>query len=178
MSGSRTPRQQALERWADRIDRLVDALLAVMLAAMALAVFYQVVGRYVLGRAPAWSEELARFLLLFVTMLGCASALRPGAHISVTMLFDSASPAWRHRLFWLRDLALAVVLGVVTWQGLGFAELNGTQASPAFEIPMAYPYLALPLGAGLMLVQLVLARLSGRPAPVASGEGEPAITDD
>lgn len=168
----------ACENGAERIDRIIDVLLALMLATMALAVFYQVVGRYVFGRAPAWSEESARFLLLFVTMLGGVSALRAGGHISVTMLFDSASPAWRHRLFWLRDLALAAVLIGATWQGIGFADLNGAQASPAFEIPMAIPYAALPLGAGLMLLQLVLARLSGRPAPVASGEGEPAITDD
>ena len=100
----------ACERAADRIDRVIDVLLGVMLATMALAVFYQVVGRYVIGRAPAWSEELARFLLLFVTMVGGVSALRAGGHISVTMLFDSASAAWRHRLFWLRDFALAAVL--------------------------------------------------------------------
>ena len=42
-----------------------------------------------------------------LTMLGGVSALRPGSHISVTMLFDSASAPWRHRLFWLRDIALA-----------------------------------------------------------------------
>ncbi len=174
----RTGWQLSCERGADRIDRIIDVLLALMLATMALAVFYQVVGRYVIGRAPAWSEEIARFLLLFVTMLGGVSALRPGSHISVTMLFDSASAPWRHRLFWLRDLALGAVLIGATWQGIAFAELNATQASPAFEIPMAIPYVALPLGAGLMLAQLVLARLSGRPAPVASGEGEPAITDE
>ncbi len=174
----RAPWRRACEQWADRLDRFIDILLALMLAAMALAVFYQVLGRYVIGRAPAWSEELARFLLLFMTLLGCVSALRAGSHICVTAVFDSASPRVRHALFWLRDLALGAVLVLTAWQGYGFAELNLTQSSPAFEIPMAVPNASLPISALLMLLQLVLARLSGRPVPVASGEGEPAIRDE
>ena len=168
----------AAGRWATRLERGIDVLLALMLAAMTITVFYQVFGRYVIGRAPTWSEELARFLLLAVTMLGTVSALRSGSHISVTVLFDSASPRTRHLLFWARDIALAAVLILLTWQGIAFAELNAPQASTAFEISMAWPYSLLPLAAALMLLQLVLARLSGRPAPVSSGEGDTMIVDE
>lgn len=168
-------------RWAATlagwIERAIDFLIALLLAVMTVTVFYQVFGRYVLGRAPAWSEELARFLLLFVVLLGTVSALRSGSHISVTMLFDGASAGTKHVLFWLRDLALGTVLALVAWQGALFADINGTQASPAFEIPMAIPYASLPLAATLMLAQLVLARLGGRPVPVSSGEGDTMITD-
>lgn len=168
-------------RWAATlagwIERAIDFLIALLLAVMTVTVFYQVFGRYVLGRAPAWSEELARFLLLFVVLLGTVSALRSGSHISVTMLFDGASAGTKHVLFWLRDLALGTVLALVAWQGALFADINGTQASPAFEIPMAIPYASLPLAAALMLAQLVLARLGGRPVPVSSGEGDTMITD-
>jgi TRAP-type C4-dicarboxylate transport system permease small subunit len=163
--------------WAGRIERTIDVLIALMLGVMTLTVFYQVFGRYVIGRAPAWSEELARFLLLFVVLLGTVSALRSGSHISVTMLFDGASAGTKHVLFWLRDLALGAVLAMVAWQGALFAQINGAQASPAFEIPMAVPYASLPLAAALMLVQLVLSRLAGRPVPVSSGEGDTMITD-
>jgi len=167
----------AAAAWAGRLERWIDALLALMLAAMVVTVFYQVFGRYVLGRAPAWSEELARFLLLFLTLLGTVSALRSGSHISVTMLFDGASPRVRHVLFWLRDLVLGAVLVLMAWQGALFASINAGQASPAFEIPMAIPYASMPVCAALMLVQLVLARLSGTPAPVSGGEGDTMISD-
>ena len=163
--------------WAGRLERGIDVLLAIILAVMTVTVFYQVFGRYVIGRAPAWSEELARFLLLALTLLGTVSALRSGSHISVTMLFDGASPRTLHVLFWLRDLALSAVLVLMVWQGTLFADINGVQASPAFEFPMAIPYASLPVCAALMLLQLVLARLSGRPAPVSSGEGDTMITD-
>jgi TRAP-type C4-dicarboxylate transport system permease small subunit len=126
------------ERGAARIDRIIDVLLALMLATMALAVFYRWSGATSSVGRPRGPRN--SFLLLFVTMLGGVSAL-----LSVTMLFDSASG--RHRLFWLRDIALGAVLIGATWQGIAFAELNATQASPAFEIPMAIPYVALPLPA-------------------------------
>ncbi len=160
------------QHWARRIERTLDVLLGLMVAAMVCAVFYQVFGRYVLGRAPAWSEELARFLLLYLVLVGAASALRSGSHISVTMLFDDASEGRRRVLFWLRDLVLGAVLVLMVWQGIGFALLNDGQGSPAFEIPMSWPYAALPLGAALMLVQLVLSRLAGEPVPVSSSDGD------
>lgn len=156
--------------WARRLEHGLDIALGAMVAVMVLAVFYQVFGRYVIGRAPAWSEELARFLLLWLVLLGAAAALRTGGHISVTALYDDAPPARRAGLLWLRDLVLAAILVLVAWQGWLFAELNATQASPAFEIPMSVPYAALPVGAALTLVQLVLARLAGQPAAVSTGE--------
>lgn len=151
----------AAARWAARIEQWLDALLGLMVAVMVLAVFYQVFGRYVIGRAPAWSEELARFLLLYMVLLGSAAALREDGHIAVTALYDNASAARRRRLGAVRDLLLALILAGVAWQGWLFAELNATQASPAFEIPMAVPYAALPLSAVLMLLQLLLTRLAG-----------------
>jgi TRAP-type transport system small permease protein len=162
--------RQFAARWASRLEVALDFLLGLMVAVMALAVFYQVFGRYVIGRAPAWSEELARFLLLWLVLLGAAAALRSGGHISVTALFDDASAARRRVLFCLRDLLLGAILLLLAWQGYLFAALNGIQASPVFEIPMAVPYAALPISALLTFVQLLLARLSGQPAAVSTGE--------
>ena len=48
--------------WAVRIEKTLDILLGLMLLALALSLFYQVFGRYVIGKAPGWTEEVARML--------------------------------------------------------------------------------------------------------------------
>ena len=67
--------RQAAARLSAAIARTLDLLLAVMLAVLVASLAWQVFGRYVLDRAPAWSEELARFLMVWVTMLGAAAVM-------------------------------------------------------------------------------------------------------
>lgn len=158
------------ERLAQGIERLLDALLALMLLVMVVAIFYQIFGRYVLGRAPSWGEELARYLMVYVTMLGSAAELRKGGHITVTTMTDRLGPTGLRVLLAVRDVAVAATCGLLVNAGIGLASMMHRQSSPAFEIPMSIPYSAQPLGFALILVLLVAARLAGRPARVFGGE--------
>ena len=148
-------------RIAQGIERTLDALLGLGVAVMVLAMIWQVVGRYVFSRAPGWSEELARFLMLWITMLGSAAALRGGGHLAVTSFVDSLRPRARAGVLMLRDAVMLGAAGVLLWWGAGFAQMNGVQESAAMEIPMTIPYGALPLGGALLIVMLALSRLLG-----------------
>jgi TRAP-type C4-dicarboxylate transport system permease small subunit len=129
-----------------------------------------VFGRYVLSRAPSWSEELARYLMVWLTMLGAAAVLRSGSHISVTVLTDALPPRALRVVLALRDTAMVAASGVLAWWGMLFAKLNGAQESAAMEIPMTVPYAALPAGAALILLFVLLARLTRGPFPATAGE--------
>lgn len=155
---------------ATLLERLLDGVLAVALAVMLFSMLYQVFGRYVLDHAPGWSEELARYLMVWLTMLGSASVLRSGGHISVTTLTDRLGPAALASVLAVRDAALVATSGVLAWWGVLFSEMNGVQESAAMEIPMSIPYAALPAGAVLIVLMVLLARLGGRPIPAAAGE--------
>jgi TRAP-type C4-dicarboxylate transport system permease small subunit len=158
------------ERLAQGIERLLDALLAVMLLIMVTAIFYQIFGRYVLGRAPSWGEELARYLMVYVTMLGSAAELRKGGHITVTTMTDRLGPKGLRILLALRDAAVVATCGLLIHAGISLAAMMHRQSSPAFEIPMSIPYAAQPVGFALILILVVVARLAGRPALVFGGE--------
>lgn len=160
----------AASRIAQGIERVLDVLLAVMLLIMVVAISYQIFGRYVLGRAPSWGEELARYLMVWVTMLGSAAELRKGGHITVTTLADILGPKGRRILLAVRDVALVATCGLLVNAGIDLAALLHRQASPAFEIPMSIPYAAQPVGFALILILVALARLAGRPASVSAGE--------
>ena len=98
--------------WAGRLERGIDVLLAIILAVMTVTVFYQVFGRYVIGRAPAWSEELARFLLLALTLLVPFAqrmfrfgplhaddlAVTVVAGLATILILEVLKPHWRKRL--------------------------------------------------------------------------------
>lgn len=157
-------------RLAARLERLLDGLMAVALVVMLGSMLYQVFGRYVLDHAPSWSEELSRYLMVWLTMLGSSAVLRSGGHISVTTLTDSLSPGALAVVLGLRDAALVATSGILAWWGVLFAEMNGVQESAAMEIPMSIPYAALPVGALLIVVVVLLARLAGRPIPASAGE--------
>jgi TRAP-type C4-dicarboxylate transport system permease small subunit len=166
--------QAAPDNWADRlatgIERVLDGLLGLMLLVMTVAVVWQVFGRYALDRAPGWSEELARFLVVWVTMLGAAAVLRSGGHVTITALLDALPPGLARGVVLVRDLLLLACALVLIWTGYRFAEINGFQASPAFEVPMSYVYGSLWIGAALVILMLGLSRLGRRGDWTRSGD--------
>lgn len=154
--------------WAMRIERTLDVVLGLMLLAVVLMLFYQVFGRYVIGRAPGWTEEVARMLVAWMAMLGTGACLRSGGHVAVGALVNSVPPRARLVLLGLRDVAVMATAGVLGWAGVRFAMLNAGQDSAALEIPMSIPYSAMAVGAVLMAFVLTLARLGGQTPAVDS----------
>lgn len=153
---------------AMRIERTLDVVLGLMLLAVVLMLFYQVFGRYVIGRAPGWTEEVARMLVAWMAMLGTGACLRSGGHVAVGALVNSVPPRARLVLLGLRDVAVMATAGVLGWAGVRFAMLNAGQDSAALEIPMSIPYSAMAVGAVLMAFVLTLARLGGQTPAVDS----------
>jgi TRAP-type C4-dicarboxylate transport system permease small subunit len=154
--------------WAMRIERTLDVILGLMLLAVALILFYQVFGRYVIGRAPAWTEEVSRMLVAWMAMLGTGACLRNGGHISVGALVNAVPPRVRVVLLAVRDMLVMATAGVMVWAGVRFAMLNADQDSAALEIPMSIPYSAMAVGAALLALVLTLARLGGQTPAVDS----------
>jgi len=136
------------------LDKLLRILIATLLAGMVVVVTWQVVSRYALGDPSAWTEEVARMLLIWVGILGGAYAYRENAHLGLDLLPQKVRPVSKKRLARLADIccgsfALAVMviggglLVQLTW------ELEQTTA--ALGIPMAWVYTVLPIS-GLLIV--------------------------
>lgn len=144
---------------ATAIERGLIGVLLVVLTVMVTAIVIQIVGRYVFSTTPSWTEEIARMCMAWVTMLGSAALVRRDDHIAVTAMIDACPPALARALLALRDALILVMAGGLTYYGYGLALIGGRRTSPALDIPMFYPYLAIPVGAALIAVMLVLHRL-------------------
>ena len=141
-----------MRRLNDLLLSLCKYAVIVMVPIMTGIIFVQVVLRYVFQSPFSWAEELARYLLIWITCLGSACAIRDGMHISISYL--------RSKLQDSAQTAVTVAIYVVTLgfficcikEGLLFSLAQWTQRSTAMQIPMTFPYIAIPLGFGIMFL--------------------------
>ena len=140
---------------------------------MTLTILIQIFFRFVVYRPVPWSEELARYLMVWMGMLGSVIALRKGRHIGVTFLVDRLSGWHRTIVRRLMEFTIIGFLGIIGWQGLSLAIFNAPQLSAAMEISMSIPYAAIPVGAAMMILELVAGVLAAHfPADVSDSPAE------
>ena len=123
-----------------------------MVPVMTGIIFLQVVLRYVFQSPFSWAEELARYLLIWITCLGSAYAIRDGMHISIGYLRSKFKDAAKT---FVTVVVYVMTLGFFIYcikEGLLFSFAQWTQRSTAMQIPMTLPYMAIPLGFGIMFL--------------------------
>lgn len=147
-----------------RILTKIDDLLAkgeawvliTLLAVMTAIVFLQVVYRYVLAEPLYWSEELARYLFVWLSILGAALGLRKRGHFGLDFFHRMLPQKGRRLLHLLIHLLMGSVILVVLIQGVTLVQATVLQKSPAMGISMGWAYACLPVGAALMTVHLLM----------------------
>ncbi len=75
-----------LKKCSDLLESILKFLLICITAAMIIIIVYQVFGRYVINKAPSWTEEVARFCLVWMSFLGAALIVKYKTSIRVTFL--------------------------------------------------------------------------------------------
>ena len=141
------------------LDKLLEVLLMVSVAVLVADVLWQVFTRFVMGKPSSWTEELATFLLIWVSLLGSAVALGRGAHLGIDYFTHKLSERNRLQteLFVFAVVSLfSFLVMVVGGISLVRQTLALEQISVALYIPMGYVYLAIPIsGAFLVLYGLI-----------------------
>ena len=132
------------------LGRLESALLAAMVATITAVTFAQVFTRYVTADPLIWTEEVARYLFVWITLVGAAAGVRAHAHFGLDILRRYAPPL-RTALGALTMLIVAGFLVLLLYTGIAETRQAALQMSPALQVRMHWAYLALPVGAGLAL---------------------------
>ncbi len=141
-------------RLSDWINRCVQYIGFVQLSLMTLIIILQVFYRYVLGSSLSWSEESARFLFIWVVLLGASMGVKESFHVSVTLFKDMLPRRIKVTVDVLVNLLTGVVAAIMVVYGLSIAETVSIQLSPAVRISMFWVYLAIPVSGALMLLHL------------------------
>ena len=127
-----------------------------LLAAMSTIVFANVSLRYLSNFSITWAEEVARYLMIWMTFLGAGLSLRIGGHVAITNLHDFLGIRLQRALRALIGLLLICFFVAMMWIGYEYMTRMGRQLTPATRIPFSYIYAAMPIGFVLMIVHLLL----------------------
>ncbi|WP_410218297.1 TRAP transporter small permease [Paracoccus sp. (in: a-proteobacteria)] len=135
--------------------RLLDILLALLLATMAIMVFVNVVMRYTMNSGIAVSDELSRFAFVWLTFIGAVVAYHHRQHMGMETVVAQFGRRGRLVLMGLSDLLILGCAGVLThgtWKQL---PINASMSAPVTGLSMAWVYgIGLFTGAGIILITL------------------------
>ena len=145
----------ALKRIDSAIVTLTCWIVAYLTLQMTLVVLLGVFTRYVLNDSLAWTEELARFSMIWLSWLGGGIAIRRGAHIAVEFVTDALSAKARSVVVMIGRAGILFFLGICLWYGLDLTARVSAQSTIALGISMQIPYAAIPLGSFLMAYHLL-----------------------
>lgn len=143
------------------LHRLLIYVIFILTSLMFLAVFGQVIFRYVLKIPLQGSEEFARYLMVWIACLAASEAYRQKSHVGVTILLDSLSGIIKRWLYRSIQLMVIVLMGVIAYQGFKLSWLVREQISPALNMPMMLPYLAIPFCALLIGIHAISFLIKG-----------------
>jgi len=130
------------------LDQLLSTLVATLTGVLVLDVLWQVFTRFVLENPSSWTEELARYLMIWVGLIGAAYAAGRRLHLSLDLLSSSLTGRRLHVLrIAIESLIIIFALSALIIGGLRLVWVMLTlgQTSASLQLPLGYVYLAVPL---------------------------------
>lgn len=143
------------ERFRAMFNRIEERLLAAILLSMFVTLVLQVFSRYVFNYPLAWTEELARYLFIWLVFVGASQAMRYRDHIAIGLLVDNVPEIARRIAAIAMNVMVAVFLLLLVVQGWRIVQQVAPLPSTALGVSMALVYLPVPLAAAVMLVRTV-----------------------
>ena len=134
-----------MRKLIDGYYRLLNALLVVTVAILVVPVALQILSRHT-PWVPSWiwTEEMARFLFIWMIMIGAMVGIRDGAHFDVD-LWPELPPRANALLRVVADVFVLVMALVFIWYGIRFVQFGWDQTSELAELPMVWIFIAWPL---------------------------------
>ncbi|MDQ0338285.1 TRAP-type C4-dicarboxylate transport system permease small subunit [Caldalkalibacillus uzonensis] len=142
-------------RWLD--EHLEEYMLILLSVIAVVIVFYQVFMRYVMGDSSRWSEELARYLFIWLIYIGISYGVKRQRHISVdalSMVLSARGKVILNIIANMLFLFFAVFMVFYGYQVMMYIFDRG-QTSAGLGLPMGYVYAAGPVGMALTSVRLI-----------------------
>ena len=155
-----------------RINWVVERICVLLLVLLVLDVWLGVLVRYVVPLPLTFTEELARYLMIWMALLAVSSCIVYREHIGVEFVFSRLPSPVRRTLAVSFDVLGFLFFFALFWYGLGFAERGMSRLTMIYGIPKGYPFIGVPLAAFLAASQLLLSAIHdalSRRAPERSG---------
>ncbi|HHW7507933.1 TRAP transporter small permease [Mannheimia glucosida] len=154
---------------AQLVGKLLELLVVVILSAMSILVFVNVVLRYGFNSSISVTEEVSRYMFVWLAFLGAVLAFSENQHVRVTMLTDKLSPIARNLLSIVTDLAMLFCCYLIVDGSWIQFNLNLNNFAPISGLPQGITFLASTV-AGVLIGLLIIARIVATVGVIAKGE--------
>ena len=129
----------------------VGSLLSILLvSSMTGIILISVFFRYFLLNAIAWSEEVSKFLMVWMTLMAAPIALRYGIHVGVQSLVNALKVRYHNIAVLLGHLIILTLMGVCIKEGIELAWFARIQKASTLDLSLLWAYLPIPLGCMMM----------------------------
>ncbi|RPJ37785.1 MAG: TRAP transporter small permease [Deltaproteobacteria bacterium] len=146
----------SLTRAIDVLNRWVRRICIVFSGALFILVIAQILCRYVIKVSAPWTEEAARYLMIWMALLAAGIAFQKGQHFNIDFLTSRLGAKTQKKIaLFTGFLTFLFILCIILW-GVPFAILGFFTISPGLEITMFLPYLAIPVAGGVMMLNLIV----------------------
>ena len=142
---------RTVERVSLVVNKIATSATVILFTVMTLIVWVQIFFRFVLGGGMAWTEEIAKYLMVWMALLGASILFRDRGHIAINY-FISKFSFLRYILIFHAIVAAALFV-LLIYYGMDYAIFGFKSISPASGITKFWPYLSIPVGGAFLLVQ-------------------------
>lgn len=134
------------------LSRFVEGLVILGATVIVTIVTIEVVLRYIFGLSLIFTEELARYLMVWIVFLGGALAVKDDSHIRINVLIQRLSPRLGQLVRIIAHGLTMLLLVVLTVEGTKILPRQLDQMCITIDTSMFYFYLAIPVGSILMII--------------------------
>lgn len=139
------------------IDKIVLIFCGFSIISLVLTVSWQVFSRYVLNDPSSWTDELARYLMIWFGLAGASYLFGKNGHLAITLFVGSIKASHQKYCYLVINfVSIAFINAAMLKGGIQLIGRTTTQLSPALQLPMSYVYMILPISAVLMTLYIVL----------------------
>ncbi len=142
--------------WIHRINWFVERFCILLLVLLVLDVWLGILVRYVLPWNLTFTEELARYLMIWMALLAVSSGIAHREHIGVEFVFSRLPARARRWLAVSFDIIGFLFFFALFWYGLSFAEKGFSRLSMIYAMPKGYAFAGVPLAAFVACIQMAL----------------------
>jgi TRAP-type C4-dicarboxylate transport system permease small subunit len=142
---------RTVERMSAVVNKITINVTVVLFTVMTLIVWVQIFFRFILGGGIAWSEEIAKFLMVWMALLGSSILFHEGTHIAINYFISKLS--FLRYILMFHAILSAVLFVLLIYYGIDYAVFGLKSISPASGIRRFWPYLSIPVGGGFLLIQ-------------------------
>ena len=149
-----------MEKILNIVRKITNYLVIIFFIYMVLAVFYQVLGRYIFSYKLGAAAETATFAQIWMILLASGIAMRKNMHVGVDVLLRKLNIKFQKIIITISSLITIVFLLMVLKGSIQLLMVGAQSTSPAISIPMWIPYLSVPLGITFILLELIILTLT------------------